>query len=383
MNDQSKARAKKGGIVRFNPRPVRIFASLTSRNLGDLVGQHIAAASIKHLFNTASLLAEATVATAIQRTILGYNQHIDCHLELPRGHRVPMAAFDVHSGALTVNSEEWNRLGGRFTNVFLAGYNVGVEIIPSLPYKARFAYPESKIDQSSQILKDRGLDPDRWFTVIHWREPGYLDRPDEILRDVKDVSSFHDTIRHIIAKQGGQVVRIGHHGSSQLPNDLGNVIDLSDIPDSFDLQCFAISRARYFIGSCTGPNVLGSAFGTPSLITNQLGADAVWNPDDICLTQTLRTGDGQLLTGEQFFRAGFLHHGLLKNKILKSGKGFELFQNTAEEIIRCADLMYEKTEGCSGWRIPDPVGTLPAKRPNYMPQPLQPAFNTSLFADNQ
>lgn len=383
MNDLPALETYIPNLKGYNPKKAKIFASLTARNLGDFVGQNIVAASIKSHFDSATLVVEANLSTETHRHIVEYNPHIDLLFKFSEKTPVPMAVFDCYSGGMRLESENWTRVDGRNSNILLAGRNLGVEAVPGLPFKSRLAYPESREDLSRQTLTDIGLDPSRWFSVFHWREPGYHDRPDEPLRDIRDRSSYLDTMRHIIEGQGGQVVRIGHFGSRPLPDNLNSVIDLSQMPNSFDLQIFAISRARYFVGSCTGPNVLGAAFGTPSLITNQLGPDAVWNPGDLCLTQTVETRDGRLLNGEQLFSAGMLNSGILKRLTRNTEEGITVHQNTSHEIIRNADIMLERTSDCTGWRVPDPIGPMPAEKPNFIRLPLRSAFDINMFATTQ
>ena len=121
----------------------------------------------------------------------------------------------------------------------------------------------------------------------------------------------------------------------------------------------------------------------PSLITNQLGPDAVWNPGDLCLTQTVETRDGEFLNGKELLFARLLDAGKLKKLVQDPGSGITVHQNSSAEIIRNADRMFQRTSDCTGWRVPDPSGPTPPKEPNFIRLPVQAAFDINMFADNQ
>lgn len=371
---------KKQNLAGYNIGSTIIFASLTAQSLGEFVGQNIVAASVKKCFESATLIVEANLPSEIHREIIKCNTYIDHCFKFTRETAVPLGVFNIYAGSMDSCSDAWQKYGGRYSNIILAGRNIDSGVIPGFQDIARLSFPKSRLEGDREALIKSGVDPARWFAVVHWREPGYSERPDEDLRDIKDPGSYETMIRHIVEEQGGQVVRIGHFGTKPLKYTSDHVIDLSQIEDCFGLQCFAISRARYFVGSCTGTNVLGPAFGTPSVITNQLGPDAAWNSKDLCLTQTVEFPDGRRLQGEQLFREGWLNHSRLKRAINKPELGISVHKNTARQLVAAADRMHEVTTDCEGWRLPDPEPTPFKKKPNAIKLPMVPAFDLNKFA---
>jgi hypothetical protein len=90
-------------------------------------------------------------------------------------------------------------------------------------------------------LSGYGLDLDRWFCCLHFRQPNYEYKPYSNCRDV-DPSSYLASIDYVIDELGGQVALLGHPEISTRPKRDG-FVDLSRIPDSHDLQFGAVARS--------------------------------------------------------------------------------------------------------------------------------------------
>ncbi len=152
-------------------------------------------------------------------------------------------------------------------------------------------------------------------------------------------------IADIVGNLGGQVVRIG--GPEMTP--LGKVpglVDLSQDGGSIEEQAFAVSRARYFIGSDSGPILLGALFRTPMVKANAVSIGVQDPPDQVLLKWFV---DGQ----------GRRHHpALLERFSAVSLRGvyvsdrMSYVDNTPEELVAVSRHMFEATRGVDGWRQP-------------------------------
>ena len=78
-------------------------------------------------------------------------------------------------------------------------------------------------------LTGLGLDPDRWFACIHYREPTYGFKQGRSLRDV-DAGPYESVAGYIREELGGQVVRLGHPEMPVWPAAPG-FVDLSRVPN--------------------------------------------------------------------------------------------------------------------------------------------------------
>jgi len=218
-----------------------------------------------------------------------------------------------------------------------------------------FRIPEELAPALGETLKARGLIENKWFACIHMRESGYKWREGADADRNVNPEDYLAMIRHIIEEQGGQVVRIGHPEMTPLP-EIDGLFDLSRIDDNFPEQAFAVSRARYFIGTDTGPTQLAAAFQTPTASTNALGID-LWNPGDVVMLRHVTDEAGVPIPREDLIEV---------SPILGNHRphGVRYHANTPCELIEVADHMYRKTDDCPGWRDfpgqPDytPSGTL-------------------------
>jgi putative glycosyltransferase (TIGR04372 family) len=208
--------------------------------------------------------------------------------------------------------------------------------------------PDGQVDDATSQLIELGLDPDRWYCTIHWREPNYVHKPISNIRD-SNPRTYLALIDHIIDDLGGQVVQLGHpemHHRAARPGYVG----LSSIPNSWQLQAFAVSRARFFVGSASGATALAQVFRTPSLHVDVIdwytGEEQDW-----ILTPTIGLGDGRKLRQEEFFHAGLMNSFTL-NTMIEAGETVTLEQSTVGEIcFGLAGLLID-TADVTGWRNP-------------------------------
>ncbi len=218
---------------------------------------------------------------------------------------------------------------------------------------ALWSYPDCPLairgggsETLKQSLMEQGLDPDRWFACVHYREPTYGFKQGRSLRDV-DAHPYESVSRHIIQSLGGQVVRLGHPEMPEWPSMPG-LIDLSRIPDSWSLQCYAVSRARYFVGSGSGGTAMAGAFSTPSLHTDILDF-FTGRPNDLVLTQEVIAQDGKRLMQQALLDAGLMSVYDLARDI-GEGQSYRFRLNSEAELIHAVHQIHVETDVTRGWR---------------------------------
>ncbi len=204
-----------------------------------------------------------------------------------------------------------------------------------------FRVPDDLALPLSQMLENRGVSKDGWFACLHMRESGYRWRPDrDLVRNV-DPHDYLPMIRHIVDDLGGQVVRLGHPEMTPLP-EIDGLIDLSRYADSFPEQAFATSRARFFIGTDTGPTQLAAAFRTPAASTNALGI-GLWNDGDVVMFKEITDKAGVPITLEDRIETAPIIGNYRPH-------GVNYHANAPQDLVRLADHMAAATGDCPGWR---------------------------------
>lgn len=215
--------------------------------------------------------------------------------------------------------------------------------LPRVP----LAIPEPLIKSGHKRLIELGLDEHRWFCTIHWREPNYRFKPISNFRDA-DPEAFLQAIDYIIDELGGQVVQLGHPEMRHHKPRPG-LVDLACEVDNWNLQAFAVSRSRFFVGSASGATVMAQAFCVPSAHIDNLE----WytgGPDDVVVTPTVNI-DGATLRQETLYRSGFMNsYGLTAAS--RAGKTVQVTPTTYEDVAKAIDLMAQRTENRAAWQVP-------------------------------
>ncbi len=204
-----------------------------------------------------------------------------------------------------------------------------------------FRVPDELTPTLSQMLEARGVAKDGWFACLHMREDGYRWRLGQDPSRNVDPHDYLPMIRHIIDDLGGQVVRLGHPEMTPLP-EMDGLIDLSRNADSFPEQAFAVSRARFFIGTDTGPTQLAAAFRTPAASTNALGI-GLWNDGDMVMFKKTTDEAGAPISLEDLIETA----STLGNY---RPYGINYHANSPQKLVRLADHMAAATSDCAGWR---------------------------------
>jgi putative glycosyltransferase (TIGR04372 family) len=122
--------------------------------------------------------------------------------------------------------------------------------------------PTHYIEKSRAELQVLGLSSSDWFVTLHVRETGNSREPSN-----QSILDYLEAIK-FINKLGGRVIRIGDESMPRLPSEL-NVIDLARSSNTHShLHLYALSHAKFFIGTTSGPTTIPPLFRVPSLITN-------------------------------------------------------------------------------------------------------------------
>ena len=327
-------------------RPYAIAAFLGTQVLGDFIEYHLLAASITRSVRNGRLLVMYRDDRPYKNFVTALNPRVTASLKVPEdaNQMIPMDWFDGRADAPgRPFDESWYAAGFHKPDLFLTPSIMGLHLSRRLGPPPAFRVPGSFKQPLARALVTAGVDPDRWFACVHMRESGYAYRPDvSHIRSV-DPGDYVAMIAHIIRGQGGQVVRLGDPGMTPLPA-LDGFVDLSRVGGTFPLQACALSRARYFVGTASGPLALSCAFKVPAATTNAVHA-SIWNDGSAVLPKrNIRLADGPVVDGRTFIDA--LDH------IPAIPKAVSFDDNTPEELCQVADHMYGKTQDCTGWRQP-------------------------------
>ncbi len=327
-------------------RPMVIVAFIGTQALGDFLGYNLVAASIAREFPGGKLAIVYRYDRPYKDFLVRINPYVTATYRLPPRTEAnfPLSWLDGRThipGRPFGNS--WYEHGFHRPDIFLNASASEGNISQCLWPPPKFRIPPDSVKLLTSRLKGRGLDDSRWFAGLHMRERGYFWRKGIMAPHNVDPQTYVPMVTRIIREQGGQVVRIGDPSMTPLP-EMDGLIDLSRAPNSFPEQAFAVSRARYFIASVSGPASLPCAFKVPVAITNCLSV-GVWNPGDVILTKrNVTLPDGHVLTPRQVVDVGERTYTVF----LGEGSTFE--DNTPEELRAVADHLYEATTDCQGWR---------------------------------
>jgi hypothetical protein len=147
------------------------------------------------------------------------------------------------------------------------------------------------------------------------------------------------------------------------------LVDLAGIENSWVLQAFATSRARYFAGSPSGGTGMAHTFLIPSAHLDVLDCHT-GGPDDWTLTPNLRLPDGRYVRQDDLFQSG----GMNSKRIVEAfgtDEAISMEQSSIVKMITTIDRIHQDTKAFVGWRIAQPP---PPERANHIALPLQGAF---------
>jgi putative glycosyltransferase (TIGR04372 family) len=203
-------------------------------------------------------------------------------------------------------------------------------------------------------LHSLGMKPGDWFVALHMREMPHMRENGEISpREVFDISTYFSAIKEITAR-GGWVVRMGDPRMTPLPK-MDRVVDYVHTSSRSDwMDVFLWARAKYYLGTASGPSVIPRNFGVPSLITNWVSL--IFRPTyrhDLFLPK-LFWHDREA----RFFSFREMVSSRLSvaqsNNLLKK-MGLRMVDNSAEDLRDAAAEMLDRLEGKAYYTEEDDV----------------------------
>lgn len=333
--------------IKLNERGPAIVAFLGAQALGDLIMSHLVAASVVRALPGSRLGVVYRDNRPYKHFVTALNPYVDQILKLPAdpGTVLPLDWFAGRTDMPAPPFDAaWMEAGLHRPDIFLVPAMLSLERCIGRP--PLFRVPAAVAPLLAQSLVRRGLRADRWFACLHVRGPGYRWRRDVDFRRNAPAETYLAAIEDILSA-GGQVVRLGDPSMAPLPERAG-LIDLSRDEGTFPEQCFAVSRARFFLGTDSGPTQLACAFRVPAASTNALGI-GVWNDGDVVLYKRFALADGgrALTTTDLSAMTGY------SMQICHPIEGFEVTDNSPEELAAVARHMITKTADCLAWREPE------------------------------
>ncbi|MEO5336236.1 MAG: TIGR04372 family glycosyltransferase [Magnetospirillum sp. WYHS-4] len=319
-----------------------IAAFLGAQALGDFVMHHVTVASVAQALQGCRLVAIYRDDRPYKKLVTMMNPFVTHPLAASDqpGAMVPLDWFDGRRRGLAGPSgPRWREEGLHAPDVFLTPAMTRMNQCLGQPPALRF--PDSLDEAMGTALERLGLQRNRWFVCLHLREEGYRFRGVEEARCV-DPRSYLPAILRIIEHHCGQIVRIGDPAMTPMPA-LPGLIDLSRFPDSFPLQAYATARARFFLGTDSGPTQLACALKTPVATTNCLTA-TVWNDGDLVVHKRPVLPDGTRLSFEIMREIGHALGNLRP-------KGLSFRDNSPAVLVRAVDHMVAATADCPEWRF--------------------------------
>lgn len=343
------------GIGTRPDRPFKILAPITTLSFGDVFIYASAAARIASAFD---------------------HSHCDFLVDHRRPYFKDILALYPFDAELLIVEDDWRRLpfvalSGPTTNLdwtekayhdlVLSNGFISSAHFEDLP-RCALRIPDRDAGRLTQKLVDLGLREDRWFCTMHWREPTYRFKSGGTPRDVEpDV--YLPLVDHVIDGLAGQVVLLGHPEMTQ-PRPRDGLVNLAEIEDSWVLQAFAMSRARFFAGSPSGATGMAHAFLTPSAhldVTDWYTGGS----DDWVLTPTIRLPDGRAVRQKTLFESGWMQSKRIADGI-RNGEAISIEQSSTDEMRQAVSRIHQDTEDLAGWRMP----AAPAlERPNRIMLP--------------
>lgn len=201
------------------------------------------------------------------------------------------------------------------------------------------ALPQDYLEQSAEALARYGFDVNNWFVGLHVRDDGLGPG-----RRNQSIRTYVPAIQEIIAR-GGQVLRIGDPKMPPLEPVQG-VLDLTQKQGGGqEYHLFALARARFFMGTSSGPASYPSLFGVPTLFTNttSIGRNTLAASEHSFYVPKLLFGDTRVLTFSEQMRTSEAFGELSQSDL--GQLGLHLRSNTPDQIWMAVCEMFDRLEG--------------------------------------
>jgi len=201
-------------------------------------------------------------------------------------------------------------------------------------------------DQRGRLaLENVGIPTDAWFVTLHVREAASKNLH----------ASLHNTLNarigdylpaiDEITKRGGWVIRIGDPAMTPLP-PMTNVHDYSHSSIKCDwMDIYLLARARFFVGTSSGPAYVPQDYGVPCVLTNWWPpAQRPWHPQDIFVPKLYRQSERRsLLSLSRSLAEPFGYCNSLA--YLRERYGVVIEDNSSQDIHAATCEMLERLDG--------------------------------------
>jgi putative glycosyltransferase (TIGR04372 family) len=212
---------------------------------------------------------------------------------------------------------------------------------------------EAIVENGFQWLEAHGVPKGGWFVAMHARSSGFYREGLGSSQGHRNASiaSYFPAIREI-TRRGGWVVRMGDASMPKLPQ-MPNVIDYAHSRMKRDwLDVFFWSKARFFLGTTSGPTNAVMALFTPTVLVNCLSNYAqLWNNRTIyCLKPFWSKPKRQFVPIAEF--TSHPMRGKIFNIDILAQEGVFPQNNTAQDIEEAVAEMLDHLD----------AGTLPRRQ---------------------
>jgi putative glycosyltransferase (TIGR04372 family) len=203
-----------------------------------------------------------------------------------------------------------------------------------------FQIPYEQRQNFIQSLRKFGFSEDDWFVGIHIRDGSKTSS----LRNQK-LENYLPAIKEI-TDRGGWVIRIGGTEMPPMPK-IPKLIDLVTEPDAGkELHLFVLSQAKFFIGTCSGPQYFPPIFGIPTLFTNQIGigrSTLTFSKHSFHLPKVYLRNDNSRPSFTEMLSSSFGFGELTIQEYAK--RGLRVIENSPEEIKEAVIEMFLRISG--------------------------------------
>lgn len=194
------------------------------------------------------------------------------------------------------------------------------------------------------MLAKLGVPKDAWFVCVHAREGGFSPVDEELQshRNSK-ISSLAMAIKEIVNRDG-YVIRIGDPSMVRL-DPAPNVIDYAHDPlRNPRLDVALCARAKFILGNTSGIFLVGTVFGTPSVLVNMIPMPSLGlSQHDISIPKLYRDKvSGRVLTFNEVMGSELSSYRFAP---LFAEKKVSIEDNSAEDILSATVEMLDRVDG--------------------------------------
>jgi putative glycosyltransferase (TIGR04372 family) len=328
--------------------PFRIFVQLTTLAFAGFISANVYAATIKRQYKNAHLTVFYRKDRPYKDDIIQMNPYIDSVITAPDDQPMSLDYFErdylLDRRPVANRNMEWYGAGRHMVNLMITSSMMHDIHLLSFETPAKLRVPDDRTDHLTRELVQLGLDPNRWFCTLHYREASY--KGANWIRD-GDPQKFETVSNQIIDDLGGQVVRVGHPGMAPFQKRPG-FVDLSE--HSTIMQAFAVSRSRFMITSASGATYLAFAFDVPVLSVDSPDVWTGWSTSNHLLFQHIFTPDRAYIPVDTA-----LENGLYSSQAidyLAKELGYYIVPNSSDEIVEAINVINGANSNVKAWRIP-------------------------------